>query len=213
MSEPQLTGVSPAVIAAADAAETLLAKCPTCGQTFPEPPCPWCADMTREEATRKLTYILRRLGELDAEVAMHQRLLDEQLEEIRAGHEQTVRPVLAKRQHYEPDVEPLARFLLATDVIERRTVTVPSGAVEFRAGRQRVVKEDEEAAVAWLLGHHLQGGLCVRVKSEVDIAAVTAAFPPKGERFVTEDGEIVPGLRLVEGDEACNVKPAKAVPR
>ncbi len=178
--------------------------CETCGQTFIEEPCPFCSTLTREEATRKLQYALRRIGEMDAEEAMHHRLLGEQIEELELGYAQVVAPIREKREHYSPQVEPLARYLLATDPVgKRRTVTVTSGAVEFRAGRERVIVEDAEAAAAFL------GDACVRQTTEVVIPEVRKRFQVKGERFQTEDGEIVPGLRIEVGPESVTAKPAK----
>lgn len=75
------------------------------------------------------------------------------------------------------------------------------GVLASRKGSEVVEVDDEAAFVAWAKANRED---LLRIKTEIDKAAVKK-IPAKDGRFVV-DGEIVPGVRLVEKDRTWKVE-------
>lgn len=93
-------------------------------------------------------------------------------------------------------------YLDNKEIYPKFKVSTPYGKVSSRK-QQPEWLYDNEKAIKWLLEHDEN---LVRVKYEPDKANIKKAFKIVGDNVVSEDGEIVEGITILERPEAVVIK-------
>jgi len=79
----------------------------------------------------------------------------------------------------------------------RKSLILPDGEIKSRETPSRAVVEDLDVFIKWASdsGH----SSWVRTKFEADLKAVKSEATASGEVYTTSDGEVIEGVRLIEG--------------
>lgn len=158
----------------------------------------------KENADRAMRA-LRRLDEERAEIMA---LAQSEIDRIEAWATDRAAPVISRRAFIEERLTDFHRSLVARLGDEApKTINLPSGALKRRAGRLSVDVSDAGAFVQWATSNDRFD--LVRVKApEPDLPAVKKALKPTGREWVTDDGEIAPGLVPVFGEATYQALPS-----
>lgn len=138
---------------------------------------------------RKIRDLLERRRVVEASAR-------DQLGEITAWRDQELGGLDAEIERLRMEMRPVVAMLVHDEPRGKKSVNLVAGVAGFRAGRERVVVEDEEAALSFLAG---QGGpSCTRITRSVDIPAVKRLYPQP---------DVIPGIRVEKGDDVFYTEP------
>jgi phage host-nuclease inhibitor protein Gam len=120
----------------------------------------------------------------------------EQLGEITVWRDQQVGSLNSDVERLKLSMEPYVAALVASEPQHKRSVNLVAGVAGYRAGREKVIVEDEEAAQRFLIG---QGtSQCIRTTRVVDIPALKKRWPQP---------DVIPGIRVEKGDDKFYADP------
>ena len=137
-------------------------------------------------AMRKLAVSQRRIDTV-------QRQAKDEIDRVAAWVEQATRADKVTVLYFE---KILTSYMLRLRDEGRKSLILPDGEIKSRETPSRAVVEDLEVFIKWAInsGHPE----LIRLKQEPDLKAVKA-FSANGETYTTPDGEIVEGIKAVEG--------------
>ena len=127
----------------------------------------------------------------------------------RQGKDETLRIELWVEQATRSDKvtvlyfeEILTSYMLRLREEGRKSLILPDGEIKSRETPSRAVVEDLEVFIKWAInsGHPE----LIRLKQEPDLKAVKA-FSANGETYTTPDGEVVEGIKAVEGSVSVSI--------
>lgn len=130
-----------------------------------------------------------------------------QLSEVR---EEQLNPLRAKVAHLKGRLtswhQAVYEDQIARGVKPSTSIKMNGGTLTSNAGGLRAVVSDEDELAAWLIanGH----GDAVTITRKVSLAEAKKLFV--GDKAVTDDGELMPGIEAVRGDRTFNVKEDKS---
>jgi phage host-nuclease inhibitor protein Gam len=151
-------------------------------------------------ARKYCDYAMRKIRDITAARAVIDRSYHEQIGEIEAWHSQETHRLDGEVERLRAAMRPLVGALVEADPLGKHSVELVAGRAGFRAGREKVIVDDSEAAMAFLDENAPD---CIRVKREPDLRAIAARMA-EGERF--------PGIRLEKGESAYYVEPIGGKP-
>lgn len=138
-------------------------------------------------AMRKLAVSQRRIDTVNRQAK------DETLR-IELWVEQATRADKVTVLYFE---EILTSYMLRLRDEGRKSLILPDGEIKSRETPSRAVVEDLDVFIKWASdsGH----SSWVRTKFEADLKAVKSEATASGEVYTTSDGEVIEGVRLIEG--------------
>lgn len=159
-------------------------------------------------AMLKLARAQAELADVSRQAVQYRALIDEWLESVKGPLEQ------AESFMHGLLVEYLRRLRAADDGPEDRkpkSHKLPTGTILSRAGSTTVEFPNQSAFVTWALKSHFLQLLAIRPAVAQIKAAIGATLSRKGEHLIY-GGEIVPGVRIVDGERTYSVSPADLPP-
>lgn len=126
-----------------------------------------------------------------------------QLAEITEWRDDALAAIDVDLERLRVELRPYVQLL--TDGTPTRSVSTPYGTAGFRdAGASRTVVEDETAALAWCAAAHPD---LIRTTQRLALDALKRRYRVRGDRYVTDEGEVIPGLRVEHGETTFTVHP------
>ena len=154
--------------------------------------------MDPTEAHHQASRYMKRIRSLLTGKAVVDGSYKEQIGEIDAWHRQETERFDSELTRLRMEMQPLVRLLVASEPTGKKSVNLVAGVAGFRAGRERVVVEDEGAALEHL-GQSYPGVECIRrPKPQVDLPSVKRLFPQP---------EVIPGISVEKGEETFYTDP------
>jgi phage host-nuclease inhibitor protein Gam len=150
----------------------------------------------QREARIKVAKIREHLSAIDRLTADYR----EQIGEIDEWYSQAKAQYDHEVERLKVELRPYVAALTAGDPLDKRSVNLPAGVAGFRQAPDSVEREDDKATLAWLRDNAPEL-VAVKTTRTFYIDDVKGRFAVKGERFVTPDGEVIPGLRVVPGED------------
>ena len=143
-------------------------------------------------------YLLRRIREANAQYERMESWYDMQLKKCAEIRDRTV--AWAERGlRYYLEVNPAAKKTKT-----QLSYELPGGKLVLKA-QQPEYERDEEKLVAWLKKNDL-GGM-VKVKETANWAELKKTLKADGDCMVTTDGEVVPGIKVIEREPKFTATP------
>lgn len=122
---------------------------------------------------------------------------------IEERREQEILRISKHKDYHKGMIEMWARNAITADS-KRKTVDMPFGTVSGRKGTAKWLYDDDKL-LAFVRENMKKD--CLRVTESVDKAALKKAAIVDGEIAVTSNGEIIPGVTIVEQPMTYTVKP------
>jgi phage host-nuclease inhibitor protein Gam len=140
----------------------------------------------RHEAQYRMRKLREHLAAIDRLTADYK----DQIGEIEQWFLQESGKHVREVERLKLEMRPYIDVITAADPLKRKSVELVAGRAGFREGRERVVVEDEDAAMQWLMKNR-DGMDCVRQTLRVDIPTVKHHFPQP---------DVIPGIRVERGE-------------
>lgn len=121
-----------------------------------------------------------------------------QLAEITIWRDQELERFDREVTRLREEMRPYVAALVASEPMGRKSVEMVAGRAGFRAGRERVIVDDSEAALAYIAEHSPD---CIRVTRVLDIPTL------KRTPYLLAE---TPGIRIEKGEEQFYVDPIAA---
>lgn len=164
------------------------------------------------DSDRRAEWALRRLCSIRARHAELTEQRDAWIAEVYDWWTATDGPIENECERLTAALERYA--LVARERDDRKTVTLPSGTLRTRDGGDPVVSiVDAKAVLAWALEDAERAAAVVKVDQKVLVAELrriaSIRTTEDGDRYVTtHDGELIPGVCIVEPETTAHIAPA-----
>lgn len=149
-------------------------------------------------------WALRTLASYHSERDRIRRNAQAEVERIQTKALADEKPIAAKIEWLTNELTGYHRRLLAADP-KRKTYKLPGGNLVHRKGRTSTVVNDAEEFTRWAL----ETGTVAALKMTPQVSALTPAHgfarTDDGVIVFAKDGEIVPGVSVVTGDDSYTV--------
>lgn len=149
-------------------------------------------------AMKEANYRMKRVRDLLAAKAVVDASYRDQIGEITVWHTQEAERFDKEIERQRGEMLPYVRRLVASEPTGKKSVNLVAGVAGFRAGRERVVVEDEAAAIGWLAENAPN---YLRTKQSVDVARL---------KQLPFNLDAVSGIRVERGDETFYTDVVKA---
>lgn len=150
---------------------------------------------------RKAAWHLRRIAEHEAEVARIKAVADEDIAAVRQWADDAARPEQSSIDFHRGSLIAY-RYRLEDEGKVPATYKLPGGNIVRRKGRESYQVTDPDAFLDW-----------ARVNETTAISEKPLVTPIKSAPYravdgqvVTEEGEVVPGVEVVTGEDTVSVK-------
>lgn len=142
-------------------------------------------------------WALRKIQKIEREMMRIDEQAEAEIERINLWRKQNLVGLASDRAFFESKLTAFHRFLQAQGAAGK-TYKLPAGELKSRAQQPKITIENQEQLIQWLKENDL--GDLVTVKESVGVSALKPLM--KGERLVTDEGEIVKGafVEVPEGD-------------
>lgn len=159
---------------------------------------------TAAEAQRRISYFHDRMTEIDGIVEKQIEPFLKKIEKIREWGEQAKEEYVSKVSHYEALLEVFMRQevekQLEAGKKPKKTINLPYGKIALKK-QQPEFQRDEEV----LFEYAKQTGF-IRVKESTDWAELKKKCQVHDGKLIDENGEVVPGVVVVEREDKFEVK-------
>lgn len=149
-------------------------------------------------------WALRTLASYHSERDRIRRNAQAEVERIQTKALADEKPITAKIDWLTNELTGYHRRLLAADP-KRKTYKLPGGNLVHRKGRTSTVVSDPVAFISWALDSDLEGVIKVAPQVSALTPAHGFARTDDGTIVSASDGEVVPGVSVVTGDDSYTV--------
>lgn len=144
---------------------------------------------------QKAEWCLQKIKEAKADKDFWKRFYEERLQTVNETADATISQMESMLMEYFKTVP------------HKKTPTqenypLPSGKLVCKKQEPRYERNDDEI-IAWLKKN---GGQHVKVTEEVDWSALKKELSVVGDQMATEDGEVVPGIKVIPREDAFKVE-------
>ena len=144
---------------------------------------------------QKAEWCLQKIKEAKADKDFWKRFYEERLQTVNETADATISQMESMLMEYFKTVP------------HKKTPTqenypLPSGKLVCKKQEPRYDRNDDEI-IAWLKKN---GGQHVKVTEEVDWSALKKELSVVGDQMATEDGEVVPGIKVIPREDAFKVE-------
>lgn len=153
---------------------------------------------------KSANWVLRKLAECDAAEAEITDMMAAEIKAITDRVEKLLKPIVRNRQFftdiYEPQLKAWAALKLKDS--KKRSVALIHGVVGFRAGRESLVVDDEEAAIA-NLKEYLPDCVRITIKEEIVKTKLISHLKENEQTEYWAAGDVV--ARIERGEDVFYV--------
>lgn len=148
------------------------------------------------DSDQKADWALRKIAEAENDAEKWVEYYQAQIEIIKAQTEQQTANLKVMLRHY---------FDTVPHKITKTTESypLPSGKLVFKA-QQPEYERDDEKVIEWLKANNAPQ--FVKVKESLDWAGLKKTVTVMDENVITEDGEVIPGIKAVQREPIFTVE-------
>ncbi|MEK4030858.1 host-nuclease inhibitor Gam family protein [Pseudobacillus sp. FSL P4-0506] len=156
------------------------------------------------EAQRRVSYFKDRQAEIDAIIEKQIEPFLKKIEMIKEWGEEAKKEFIEKESYYTATLEQYLRSEVERQVEAgkkpKKTLTLPYGKISLKKQQPEFVKDEEK-----IFEYAKQSGL-IKVKESTDWAELKKQCQVVNGVMVDENGEVVPGIQVVERDDKFEIK-------
>ncbi len=156
------------------------------------------------EAQRRIAYFEDKKAEIDAIIEKQIAPFLEKVEKIKMWGEESKKEYIEKQVHYSNHLEQYLRTEVAKQVEAgkkpKKTIKLPYGKISLKAQQPEFQKNDEE------LLQYAKGAGYAKLNWSVEWSELKKACTVVDGKLVDENGEIVPGVTVVDRAEKFDCK-------
>ena len=150
---------------------------------------------------RSASWVFRRLKAVNEKIAGVDRLAGSEIERIKMWKEKEKARFENDKAYFEGLITKYVDVKSRED--SKFKLSTPWGSAKVKKQRDGIEYEDEKV-IGWLKANDRED--LIRVKEEIMKTELKKAYKEQGEYLITEDGEIVDGVRIVKRPDVIDIK-------
>ncbi|WP_237711638.1 host-nuclease inhibitor Gam family protein [Bacillus licheniformis] len=159
---------------------------------------------TAAEAQRRVAYFKRKQAEIDAVADKQMDRLVMQMEKVKLWHEDEKKEYVERENFYKHRLERYireeVRKMQENGKKPKKTIKLPYGTIKLVKQQPEYQRNEND-----LLEYAESKGF-VRVKKDVDWAAIKNKAKVFGDKLIDADGELIPGVTVVDREDKFTVE-------
>lgn len=157
------------------------------------------------EASRRIAYFEEKKAEIDAIIEKQIAPFLEKIEKIKMWGEEAKKEHIEKQSHYSNHLEMYLRQEVKKQLDAgkkaKKSIKLPYGSISLKKQQPEFVKDESE-----LMQYAMENNHVKFAAPSVDWETIKSKCEVKKGQLVDENGEIVPGVKVVDRDDKFSIK-------